>query len=316
MPDRRFESPTADPARSPHRSLAIGIWSTLIIADLVLIARRSAGESHFPVLGPLAAVSTVVVAAVSWTAWSLFTSSQRQGLGSAQRHVPAAISTSIVFLWAWPVAVGATPWTFGVLVGVVLVQAGLILAAELERFHSPVRSASATPIDTIEKPSPIERIAASINDHQPRIDGDSAMNVESPSASASPSMSILNPFEAPGDMGQDLEEMEPACDTDENQTLWLSRRQTDEGEWIEGWVRVQLEAGQRETTVHVSFCPPLTGAPELETEDLDGAGLEIRIAAMFPFGARLSIRRTESGKHELTGRIGFVAHSTASDRAA
>jgi len=316
MPDRRFESTAAESARSPHRSLAIGIWSTLIIADLVLIARRSAGESESSVPALLAVVSTVVVAAISWTAWSLFASSLRQGLSPAHRHVPAAISMGIAFLWAWPVAVGATLWTFGILVGIVLTQAALILAAELERFHSPVRSATANPIDTIEKPSPIERIAASIEDHQPPTDGDSGVNVESPSASASPSMSILTPFEAPGDMDQDLEEMEPACDTDENQTLWLSRRKTDEGEWIEGWVRVQLEAGQRETTVHVSFCPPLTGTPELETEDLDGAGLEIRIAAMFPFGARLSIRRTESGKHELTGRIGFAAHSTASDRAA
>ena len=40
---------------------------------------------------------------------------------------------------------------------------------------------------------------------------------------------------------------------------------------------------QRETVIHVAFCPPLPGIPEIETEDLEGADLEIRVAAAFAF---------------------------------
>jgi hypothetical protein len=58
------------------------------------------------------------------------------------------------------------------------------------------------------------------------------------------------------------------------------------------------------------------------TEDLDGIGLEIRVAAAFPFGARLSIRRPKNSSvsDELTGgeafRIGFVAIASSARRAA
>jgi hypothetical protein len=62
--------------------------------------------------------------------------------------------------------------------------------------------------------------------------------------------------------------------------------------------------------------------PEVTVEDLDGIGLEIRVGAAFPFGARLSVRRTtkSSVSDQLTCveayRIGFVAIASSVRRAA
>ena len=97
---------------------------------------------------------------------------------------------------------------------------------------------------------------------------------------------------------------------------WLSRRATDDGEVIEGWMRATFLAGQREATIHVSFCPPLSGSPEIETEDLDGSELEIRVASIFPFGLRMTARRSGSTREPQAARIGFVATAATTRRAA
>lgn len=103
---------------------------------------------------------------------------------------------------------------------------------------------------------------------------------------------------------------------DRSMTQWMSRRGNSQGEVVEGWVRVEFEPGVREQVVHVSFCPPFSISPEMETEDLDGGGLEIRIVALFPFGARMTVRRSGNVKEAESQRVGFVATASSSRRAA
>lgn len=105
-------------------------------------------------------------------------------------------------------------------------------------------------------------------------------------------------------------------------TQWQTRSRSVTGESIEGGIRIEFAEGQREVTVHISFCPPLARCPELMTEDIDGADLEIRVAASYPFGARLSVRRplrsnqrTQRSPSE-SCRIGYVAISESIQRAA
>ena len=88
---------------------------------------------------------------------------------------------------------------------------------------------------------------------------------------------------------------------------------------IEGGVCVDFEPGQREATVHVSFCPPFQNIPDIKLENLDGAELETRVAARFLFGARLTVRRpagVELSSSTLSYRIGFVATAAGLRRAA
>ena len=75
-------------------------------------------------------------------------------------------------------------------------------------------------------------------------------------------------------------------------TDWQRRVRLDEGEAIEGSARVTFAAGQKEALIHLAFCPPFSRVPELHTEDSEGGDLEIRVEAIYPFGARLSVRRS------------------------
>ncbi|WP_040591694.1 DUF389 domain-containing protein [Schlesneria paludicola] len=105
-------------------------------------------------------------------------------------------------------------------------------------------------------------------------------------------------------------------------TQWHTRSRRETGETIEGGIRIEFAEGQREVTVHISFCPPLARCPELMAEDLDGADLEIRVAASYPFGARLTVRRPLRSSQRAqrspseSCRIGFVAISESIQRAA
>lgn len=87
------------------------------------------------------------------------------------------------------------------------------------------------------------------------------------------------------------------------------RRVTEAGEAIvcEGTYRVDFEPGQRETAVHLAFCPAFPGRPLLEAEDATGAGLETRVGVVYPHGARLSVRRTGGVDSMLSAPLAYVA---------
>ena len=135
-------------------------------------------------------------------------------------------------------------------------------------------------------------------------------------ASLEPFVPADGPSDESEEFAKDDELANNESTQDEDVTQWMSRRVTDDGELVEGWLRVEFPAGQREATAHVSFCPPLSGPPKIETEDLDGAELEIRVGTAFPFGARLTVRRSGSTAHATSGRIGFVAVVAANQKAA
>lgn len=105
-------------------------------------------------------------------------------------------------------------------------------------------------------------------------------------------------------------------------TQLITRSQTLNAETIAGWMRIQFAEDQREVTVHLSFCPPLSSSPDVEVHDLDGSGVEVKVAASFPFGARLSVRRpigSPTGKPilaECSFRVGFTAVCAAVTKAA
>lgn len=282
-------SATVDTTRS-RQSLAVAIWTVLSLADAILVSRRFSGGFVTAIPGFLAFFTAAVVAMASWSAWYLYAEgSSRQP--RSRRLIPQGLALAVSLLWAWPISAGAAPLTVGLLAGVVLLHVAAIALHETEAdFLTIVRP------DLLAVPRP-------------------AMTTPSASTVTAVSPAVPEPFTVldhlNGSSGE--ESME---ETDDSQTLWLSRRVTETGEEIEGWVRVHFALGQRETTVHVSFCPPLGSTPELETEDLEGVGLEIRIAATFPFGARLAVRRSGPLDESHTDRIGFIARAESANRAA
>lgn len=75
---------------------------------------------------------------------------------------------------------------------------------------------------------------------------------------------------------------------------WMSRTELDGGlgETVEGTVTVRFAAGEKTAVVHIAFCPPLPGIPELECEPTDGTQLRWKLAVAQPYGVRIDIRRS------------------------
>lgn len=275
----------------PRRhSLAVWVWSALLLADAVLLTRRMSGQFTAPLPTAIATLSSLLIAITSLAAWYLYESVSRPPATRLQTLAPQAISLTITAIWCWSLAVATGPLAVGVLFSIALLQLA-VLAASSESVLG-----EASPL--VARPEPLTKAATL---------------VPQPEAPIVPSFAVKDEDAFIEEAAPTIEE---TAETDEGLTLWLSRRTTEGAEQIEGWVRVDFVAGQRETVVHVAFCPPLPGLPEIETEDLEGADLEIRVAAAFAFGARLSVRRSGAVHESNTVRVGFVAQAAAVNRAA
>ncbi len=101
--------------------------------------------------------------------------------------------------------------------------------------------------------------------------------------------------------------------TRDTEALQTMSRRCDEGlEIAEGELQIDFAPAQREQSVHLAFCPGLAAAPDLELEPIEALDWDLKVAAVYPFGARLTIRRRPDAP--LSGRIAYCA--TAPRRAA
>lgn len=225
-----------------------------------------------------------------------------------EKMIPFSISISITVTWA--IWLGSQD---SILVGVIFSAAGVIpmVTLWLSLMSRPIRNVVdvSTGLSLGEQLSeqigPVDQIVADCS----IIQDSEALNSETD-------------FEEIDELPDDDSEWQRQPSITPDVTQWLTRSITVEGEIIEGGLRVNFDEGQRDATLHVSFCPPFRKVPEVTTEDLDAAQLEIRVAAIFPFGARLNVRRpltASEGGHRSpaeTYRIGFVARSLIARRAA
>jgi hypothetical protein len=289
MPDQdAFRALTlAGPRR---HSLAVWIWSALLIADAVLATRRLSGQFTESLPTAFATFSGLIVAITSIAAWSLYTSIPRPQTTKLLSLAPQAVSLMITAIWCWALSAATSPLAAGMMFSIVMLQLGVIAtSSDLAWGEAPPR---------ISHPEP---------------PANSKINTPVTTLTQEPTFSVQSdePFVEETEFTD-----EGAGEIDAGQTLWLSRRTTEDTEQIEGWVRVEFAAGQRETMIHVAFCPPLPGIPEIETEDLEGSDLEIRVAAAFAFGARISVRRSGRLDEVSTDRVGFFAQARSVNRAA
>lgn len=89
---------------------------------------------------------------------------------------------------------------------------------------------------------------------------------------------------------------------------WLKRTTDDSGsERIEGTIRVNFEAGQRQATVHIPFIPALATMPRIDCHPLDGSHVRLKVGLAQKFGTRIEARRSDSGAEPLVVEIGFTA---------
>jgi hypothetical protein len=74
-------------------------------------------------------------------------------------------------------------------------------------------------------------------------------------------------------------------------TQQLTRSTTARGgDMLCGALRLDLAAGQRTGNLHVAFCPPFAGTPEITAVQVDGPEARIKIAQLLPYGVRMDVK--------------------------
>jgi len=121
------------------------------------------------------------------------------------------------------------------------------------------------------------------------------------------------PMPIPGNHPCNNEPIKPCVETSipETANQWMVRRDEEGSEICEGQMRVEFAAGEREVTLHVSFCPPLPSIPHVELEDLDGQGWDLKATAAYSYGIRVTVRR---GTRSSTGESGRIAYWASAER--
>lgn len=212
----------------------------------------------------------------------------------------------------WPVA---TPAQLALLTGMVLLDAawrglgcgfvlpgkqpGLSSARILARGAAARSEAAVAPVDgsdtpklPLSEPQPTEA---------PETGTVAAQDVEDAAAKGDEQLAVTGSF---------------ADERSEQTTQWFLRRVEDDLEVCEGELRVEFGAGIREVTLHVAFCPPLPTMPQVDFEDVDGRGWQVQASAVYPYGIRLSVRRSGRELAEECGRVAYWAQATRQSRPA
>ncbi len=93
-------------------------------------------------------------------------------------------------------------------------------------------------------------------------------------------------------------------------TQWMTRRTLLEAgsrwEQIEGQSTVEFAAGQSHATLHLSMCPPMSSTPEIECEVQGEVFVEWKVAAVYPYGVRLELRRPAPAADPLAVAVGYT----------
>ncbi|MEI8017137.1 MAG: hypothetical protein WCH39_03005 [Schlesneria sp.] len=285
-----------------RRPLAVGIWSFLVML-MPISGTHVSSELSFWVLILVSLLCTAAILIVDEI------QSHCQSNPGFRRHLPAAISLVIAALWAILLSERSRPFFSS---GSAIMGLAPIMLAAVWRASRPGPCARVIPStdQTANSSYQTETANEATPERIRKETGEAASTVPF----SQTSLSIL------GEISEETSRDSSDFTQPDDVTHWLTRSKTSDGEIIEGGTRVEFADGQRDVTVHISFCPPFTCVPTIDTEDLDGNGLEIRVAAVFPFGARLTVRRSAVSKSEYTansarsGRIGFVAIASGNVR--
>ena len=80
-----------------------------------------------------------------------------------------------------------------------------------------------------------------------------------------------------------------------SQQIMLARDETG-AEFYYGRLRVEFAAGQRMTSLHIGFCPPLEFNPDLVVEQIAGPDVHVKLSQVLPYGARLDVKLKSAGQ--------------------
>ena len=93
--------------------------------------------------------------------------------------------------------------------------------------------------------------------------------------------------------------------------LRLERRTTAEGiDEIEGTAEARFATGQKHCTLHIAFCPPFGERPTVELLTSPGLDVQVKAAAVYPYGVRIDVRRSGDATEAGVCRVEFRAQAS------
>lgn len=101
-------------------------------------------------------------------------------------------------------------------------------------------------------------------------------------------------------------DVEHARDFDDSDLVQWQRRREGSGQPVEGGLRIEFQPGQMQIAAHVPFVPPLDGIPEVDCRTSDPS-LRVKAAAVYSYGIRFDIRRTEACDEPASAALTFSA---------
>lgn len=114
-----------------------------------------------------------------------------------------------------------------------------------------------------------------------------------PQSQPPPQPVVVPSLDQPTPDESDLDVVVPGDDV--LQQLTLSLDAEGRQQW-QGWLRMPIEPGQRTGALHVAFCPPLAGVPEVDIEQVDGPECRVTVAQALPFGVRLELKLSDAAE--------------------
>ena len=94
------------------------------------------------------------------------------------------------------------------------------------------------------------------------------------------------------------------------QQIMLARDETGR-EFYYGRLRVEFAAGQRVTSLHIGFCPPLEFSPDLVVEQIAGPEVHVKSSQVLPYGARLEVKLKTLGQEPSDAVLEFFTQHVA-----
>lgn len=272
-----------------RRRLAAMILVLMASAGAVLLWRRLAGALAEPLPAEaLAGLALLLAGAAVAARWLWSADAGRASVGRLARLVPWCPSALLLAIGA-AVCLRGTSAT-GIVVfwlAIVLEEgaAGLWMVRRRRELHG--RGADAM------GPLRIEPVELSVPDgHAAQAPAVAALPADGPAEIEHAATMGATGDETPG--GQVTQQ-------------FVRSRSAEGGDVFSGWLRVEMPAHGRTTSVHVAFCPPFARAPAIEVHQVDGPPGRIKTVQALPYGARLDVKLSQPSEEATTVLLRFVA---------
>jgi hypothetical protein len=70
---------------------------------------------------------------------------------------------------------------------------------------------------------------------------------------------------------------------------------------VNGVARLSFKPGERQTELHLAFCPSFTAVPTFHVEQTGGSDVRVKVTQVMPYGARLEVQRTDASAWSVVG---------------